>query len=466
MHSLPTILLLVLALPAAAATDAGPAPQPVPAAVRECTLDGADLAGLRGSYPVEELRCLVAEAVDLGRDPRGTVFAQRAEIRVATPDPAELARGIRLPADLVTLFRQPEGGAPMRIGRALVPIDISRGAPAFVFRLVRLPAGPADAPDHAVEIGPKAEQAFLLAGDGSARTIGTAGWVPEARALVPAGFVAGEPFDTDLNAMAGHLAAFRAGADDPASPGSAFDPGWELVARLELRDGALAVAGHEWRRREAPQGPDGGARDLAELRTERDYAAAHRALQERGARLPAGTMPCELGAWSADRDPKGLNVRAGPSAGARVLGRLPPPFRYKGGSEAAPEGGWRTEFTIVGYKDGWFLIEGATPPGRSYEDGAYPRRHPKPYPGRGWVAAAKVGAAFANGDTRMGGLFQAPHVDARWTPAKGEGGEPISVDGGPKRIIACSGLWALVESHDGVRGWWRRICSNQVTNCS
>ena len=39
-------------------------------------------------------------------------------------------------------------------------------------------------------------------------------------------------------------------------------------------------------------------------------------------------------------------------------------------------------------------------------------------------------------------------------------------DGGPKRIFACSGLWGLVESEDGVRGWWRSLCSNQVTNCS
>jgi hypothetical protein len=66
----------------------------------------------------------------------------------------------------------------------------------------------------------------------------------------------------------------------------------------------------------------------------------------------------------------------------------------------------------------------------------------------------------------MGGLFQAPHADAKWTPAKGEGGSPISADGGPKRVLACSGYWALVESHDNVRGWWRRLCSSQVTNCS
>jgi hypothetical protein len=45
------------------------------------------------------------------------------------------------------------------------------------------------------------------------------------------------------------------------------------------------------------------------------------------------------------------------------------------------------------------------------------------------------------------------------------GGE-ISTDGGPKRILSCRGPWAEVESHDGKRGWWRLLRSNQVTNCS
>jgi hypothetical protein len=35
------------------------------------------------------------------------------------------------------------------------------------------------------------------------------------------------------------------------------------------------------------------------------------------------------------------------------------------------------------------------------------------------------------------------------------------------RIIGFKdGWWGLVESEDGVRGWWRSLCSNQVTNCS
>ena len=112
-------------------------------------------------------------------------------------------------------------------------------------------------------------------------------------------------------------------------------------------------------------------------------------------------------------------------------------------------------------------LEGATPPGKDYEDEKkYPRNAPKPYAGRGWVAANKIGASYANGGTRMGGLFQAPFTDAKWTQAARKLGGTLDTDGGPKRILACSGYWGLVESHDGVRGWWRSLCSNQVTNCS
>jgi hypothetical protein len=157
-----------------------------------------------------------------------------------------------------------------------------------------------------------------------------------------------------------------------------------------------------------PRATDGDDEDLTKLNVE---------LAQQRAGLPDGTEPCDLGAWSEDRDPNGLNVRAEPSTKARVLGTLPPPYRLKmGGSENTPEGGWLTEFRIIGFKDGWFLIEGATPPGKGYEDEKkYPHSAPKPYAGRGWVAANKVGASYANGGTRMGGLFQAPFTDAKWT---------------------------------------------------
>ena len=295
-------------------------------------------------------------------------------------------------------------------------------------------------------------------------------WVESATALMPQGYVAGLAWRTDADNLTGYLSAFPASANDPRAPGSAFDPGHVLVVKLERRGDALARVSATLR----PRVPDDRlARAKAEGDTSTDETISwfdenNREIAARASTLPAGTVPCELHAWSIDKDPKGLNVRAEPSVKARILGTLPPPLRFKGRSEAVVQPySWLTEFKIIGAKDGWFLIEGATPPGQKYEDKkSYPRNHPKPYPGRGWVHASKVGANYANGQTRMGGLFQAPHIDAKWTPAKDETGSPMDLERGPKRIFACSGNWALVESYDNVIGWWRALCSSQVTNCS
>jgi hypothetical protein len=280
-------------------------------------------------------------------------------------------------------------------------------------------------------------------------------WRESALALVPSGYVAGEAYRTDEAGQTGYLAVYPANASDPKSPASVFAPRQALVIRLAKGDSGLRALSAELKPRESDGGDD-------------DFTKLHAELARKRAALPDGTEPCELGAWSEDRDPHGLNVRAEPSAKARVLGTLPPPYRLKmGGSENTPDGGWLTEFRIIGFKDGWFLIEGATPPGKEYEDEKkYPRNAPKPYAGRGWVAANKIGASYASGGTRPGGLFQAPFTDAKWTPAQRKLGGPLDTDGGPKRVLACSGYWGLVESHDGVRGWWRSLCSNQVTNCS
>lgn len=313
---------------------------------------------------------------------------------------------------------------------------------------------------------------FLIATTGAASAQRAAepepAWRASALTLVPSGYVAGQAYRTDKAAMAGHLAIYPDTADDPKSPLSVFAPRQVLVVKLGAADGVWQAQSAELKPRSDPTrgnrdttqtDPDGTEAEQAELQ---DKVNATRGT------LPAGTEPCDLGAWSEDRDPKGLNVRAEPSVKGRVLGTLPPPYRLKmGGSENTPEGGWLTEFRVIGFKDGWFLIEGAERPGLRYEDEKrYPRNAPKPHSGRGWVAANKIGANYAYSGTRMGGLFQAPFPDARWTPAQRKLGGPLDTDGGPKRILACSGYWALVESEDGVRGWWRGLCSNQVTNCS
>ncbi len=83
---------------------------------------------------------------------------------------------------------------------------------------------------------------------------------------------------------------------------------------------------------------------------------------------------------------------------------------------------------MIGYRDGWFMIEHAEPPGRDYADpDSYPDDHPEPFAGRGWIPADRVGAQYANGDmpvratdengAPVGGLYQAPSIDAAWTPA-------------------------------------------------
>jgi hypothetical protein len=324
----------------------------------------------------------------------------------------------------------------------------------------------------APRLSPIAPAVFLLALSTAAwANPDDTSWAESAAAFVPADFVAGSPYKTDLATMTGYLAAFRAGADDPKTPGSAFDWGHVLVVKLEGQAGALKAVSGELRERSAESEAELRARprELSASADEADYLEIHRKLQAGAASLPAGTIPCGIRGWSKDEDPNGLNVRAEPNAQAKVLGKLPPPYKFKARdkSENTPDGGWLTEFRIIGFKDGWFLIEGAEPPGRRYEDErVYPKTAPKPYAGRGWIAGNKVGAQYANGDTRMGGLFQAPHVDAKWTPAKNSFGDRIGADGGPRRVLACSGTWALVESHDGIRGWWRRLCSSQVTNCS
>lgn len=288
-------------------------------------------------------------------------------------------------------------------------------------------------------------------------------WYASAQKFVPPNFVAGDVVATDEAKLTGVLAVFPAGADDPKTPGDAFARGQVLTVDLKRNGATLEAVAATLRPREpsdlsAPQGTSSA--DLT-----KQFIDMNRAVATKYKNLPSGTTPCEFGAYSTDPDPKGLNVRAEPSAQARVLGTLPPPFKVPRSDADGPPEGWHTEFDVIGFKDGWFLIEGAKPPGKEYEREGRRIAWPKVYAGRGWVAGNKIGANFANGQTRMGGLFQAPHPDARWTRVTDQHGNEIGADSKPDRILACSGLWALVEKN-GARGWWRTLCSSQVTNCS
>jgi hypothetical protein len=285
----------------------------------------------------------------------------------------------------------------------------------------------------------------------------TNGWLDAATSLVPQGYVAGQAYRRAGTTM-GFLAAFPESANKPATPGSAFDPGYQVSVTLGLISGKPAFLSGTFGKADKAETPASA--------NEAYHADLLKKLLATARDLPLGTMPCQIAGWSASDDPHGLSVHAGPLASSPILGRIAPPF-LPAQSEIAPQDGWRAEFNIIGYRDGWFLIDGTQEPGAPYLEAATDGRTPS-YAGRGWVRTADVGAAYANTQMPVGWLLQAPNIHAKPFIPTGHSSpnESMSIDGTLKRLLACSANWALTESTDGTRGWWRGTCSNQATNCS
>lgn len=169
-----------------------------------------------------------------------------------------------------------------------------------------------------------------------------------------------------------------------------------------------------------------------------------------------GMTPCAFSAWSNDKDPAGLNVRAAPRADAPIIAKLPPPLEERTDFYAA-------EFGVIGSRDGWLLIEEAK--FVDYDgDGA-----DKPvFAGPGWVSGTKVGFEINDTGLRTGPGADAP-LKAKLSGTNSAGGAygPDSAD--VERVFACQGDFAdvqlRVEKGPAMRGWVTRLCSNQVTTC-
>lgn len=283
-------------------------------------------------------------------------------------------------------------------------------------------------------------------------------WVAAATAQLPKTLVAGRVLRAGDLGQTALIAVFPVGADHPRTPGSVFASGQVLEVTLAPDADARRVVSTIVRPRtpQDPAGEDPFAEDQAEI-------LATLAQQK----MEPGVEPCQLNAWSIDTSRKGLPVRVAPSDKAKVLGILAPP-RHTPESGQGEDDSWHTEFEITGYKDGWFRIRNATPPGAPYDDPP-PRSYPKTYRGAGWIPADKAGGAYANTQMPVMRLHQAPSVDSRDIPPGDDAADPagnLPIDGTLERLYACSANWALTKSRDGKRGWWRGICSNQVTNCS
>jgi hypothetical protein len=188
------------------------------------------------------------------------------------------------------------------------------------------------------------------------------------------------------------------------------------------------------------------------------------------AALDSTKSACDIVVFSKETDPGGLNVRAGPSATSKVLGRLPPNTFDK-------EYGVMAYLTlrVLASENGWFLIDGIPKDAKI-------KAHPgiQTYRGRGWVSGKKLTVKSQANQGR-----DAPSHSAK-TIFKGSTLDGDS-DVASAHLIACESKWALVEyafrKKDGdppdsevearvngsqyrLRGWVNRICGVQETSCS
>jgi hypothetical protein len=190
--------------------------------------------------------------------------------------------------------------------------------------------------------------------------------------------------------------------------------------------------------------------------------------------LPPETVACKISGYSIATARPGAAIRTEPEASAKIVGRLAPAQRAtKADNEDVPPSDqlWRTEFEVVGFREGWFLIEKALHP---YDD---PNRRSvlgrrstggvKTYAGRGWINLKDVGGKYTYHHRSLpnGALFSEPRAEAVRLPAKNGRGDPIQGGNSPKKVLGCDGDWVKVESHDGVVGWWKGLCGQPIGDC-
>lgn len=194
------------------------------------------------------------------------------------------------------------------------------------------------------------------------------------------------------------------------------------------------------------------------------------------ASLPPGVTPCAFDALTNDPDPNGLNVREAPDVHSRILTRLPVKE-----SPVKGIGPVLADFHVIGTKNGWFLIEGASY-GGDLDRGVYA--------GRGWVSGRLITTGLRTETLKSAPRSDAPDVVRLDVEEKNTGFGPDSFD--PTAILDCSGKWFRVEmpvkrtfhmyqapdvtvelkplaATDApagyLRGWTDSYCTAQLTTC-
>jgi hypothetical protein len=175
------------------------------------------------------------------------------------------------------------------------------------------------------------------------------------------------------------------------------------------------------------------------------------------AHAQTGVIKCDLEAYANDHDPKGTNLREGPSVTAPVIGHLPP---LHADAEAQTDIG--AEFVIVGSKNGWLEIEDAT-------DGPFNEKPTYRFKGPAWISGTLVDFTIGSNKMYSAPSYKSPVVTAlSGDDADGAWGPDSFI---VKRVYGCSGHFADISGvtptkiKKTYRGWVGRTCSNQVTTC-
>jgi hypothetical protein len=189
----------------------------------------------------------------------------------------------------------------------------------------------------------------------------------------------------------------------------------------------------------------------------------------------AGVQRCTFGAFVHEDDPAGLNVRAAPSATARIVGTLPASFTATDNPGLAV----RIELDVRGERDGWFHVEHAR------DNEQLTGRPARPvFAGDGWVSGRKLTVK-----SQATQAHAAPDAGSPVALALADGG---SLDGdaivASTRLLGCHGDWAEIEldlarlpedvraqlkvtpgtagaAAGHPRAWVDRVCGVQETTC-
>lgn len=152
---------------------------------------------------------------------------------------------------------------------------------------------------------------------------------------------------------------------------------------------------------------------------------------------PAQDKQCPLGAWVADKDKNGTNVRATPSARGAIVKLFP--FAKDEGEEVMVD--------VVGFENGWLKIRSA-----DTVDGTSLLTEPA------WISAKLVTANVETNTGKPATLYATPSRKARKV-----GTIPSDT------LIAIAGFdcFGFKVTYKGTTGWLSRedICGNPVTTC-